>query len=271
MSNPSRNLLDEALDLDGDDVAIYRSSGSGRGCGRVLLIEDCVETSGAFILHHLMKRSLSPQHPSDILIFFSFAHPFSHYDRILRKMGCNLVVQRDNKRFLYHDMLMPKSPGIDGDQEKAIESMLLGLYGKVQRTVELCSLPEGEKNIIIMIDDLSLMEVATNCSSSHVLDFLHYCYSLTTEFGCSIVILNHWDIYSSIERPNPLIQMEYFANVVIKAEPLGTGLASDVHGQLTVLNKRVFQGTGGSKGKIRNFHFRVKESHVEYFHPGSRT
>lgn len=32
--------------------------------------------------------------------------------------------------------------------------------------------------------------------------------------------------------PNPLIQMEYIANVVIKAEPLATGLASDVHGQV---------------------------------------
>lgn len=71
---------------------------------------------------------------------------------------------------------------MDGDQEKAIESMLLGLYGKIQKTVELSSLSEGEKSIIIMIDDLSFMEVATNGSSSRVLDFLRYCYSLTTEF-----------------------------------------------------------------------------------------
>lgn len=41
--------------------------------------------------------------------------------------------------------------------------------------------------------------------------------------------------------------------------------------QLTVFNKRIFQGTGAGKGKIRNFHFRVKESNVEYFIPGSRT
>lgn len=72
--------------------------------------------------------------------------------------------------------------GPDGDQEKAIESMLLGLYGKLQKTVELCSLPETNKNITIMIDDVSLMEVAANGSSNRVLDFLHYCYSLTTEY-----------------------------------------------------------------------------------------
>lgn len=268
MNNPAHNLLDEALGLNDDAVS---GSSCGGGSGSVLLIEDSVETSGAFILHHLMKRSLSPQRPSDVIIFLSFAHPFSHYDRILRKMGCNLVMKRDNKRFLYHDLLMLKYPGPDGDQEKAIESMLLGLYGKLQKTVELCSLPETNKNITIMIDDVSLMEVAANGSSNRVLDFLHYCYSLTTEYGCSVVILDHEDIYSSTDRPSPLLQIEYLANVVIRAEPLATGLASDVHGQLTVFNKGVRHGFGGSKGKIHNFHFKIKENNVEYFYPGSRT
>lgn len=64
------NLLDDAL---------------GGGGGRVFLIEDCVETSGAFVLHHFLKRSLSPN-SSDAVIFLSFSQPFSHYDRILRKM-----------------------------------------------------------------------------------------------------------------------------------------------------------------------------------------
>lgn len=83
MNIPAHNLLDEALGLNDDAVS---GSFGGGGSGSVFLIEDSVETSGAFILHHLMKRSLSPQRPSDVIIFLSFAHPFSHYDRILRKM-----------------------------------------------------------------------------------------------------------------------------------------------------------------------------------------
>ncbi|XP_027086212.1 elongator complex protein 6-like isoform X1 [Coffea arabica] len=261
-SNSANNLLDEALG--------FNDECGGGGGGLLLLIEDRVETSGAFILHHLIKRRLSsPNRPNDVVVFLSFAHPFSHYDRILRKMGCNLGVQKENKRFVYYDMLNLNYPVTDG--EKGAEDLLLSVYGKIQKTVELCSSREGYKNSTIMIDDISLMEVALCGSSNLVLDFLHYCYSLATQFDCLVIILNHEDVYSTVDVPSPLLQMEYLANIVIKAEPLATGLATDVHGQLTVLNKGICQGSGCSKSKIRNFHFRVKENCVEYFYPGSRT
>ncbi|KAI8563733.1 hypothetical protein RHMOL_Rhmol03G0131600 [Rhododendron molle] len=103
------SLLDQAL---GGGLIEDAPSASRSGGGRVLLIEDCVETSAAFVLHHLIKRTLSPPHSSAALIIFAaFAHPFSHYDRILRKMGCNLAVQRDNKRFVFLDMLTFECPG----------------------------------------------------------------------------------------------------------------------------------------------------------------
>jgi hypothetical protein len=52
--------------------------------------------------------------------------------------------------------------------------------------------------------------------------------------GCSLVVLNHEDIYSSTERPALILQMEYLADILIKAEPLATGLATDVHGQVAL-------------------------------------
>lgn len=75
MSSNASNFLEEALEIGGG-----RTIG-----GRVVLVEDCVETSGAFVLHHLMKRVLSPESRGAVLLL-AFAHPFSHYDRILRKM-----------------------------------------------------------------------------------------------------------------------------------------------------------------------------------------
>ncbi|PSR93047.1 Elongator complex protein [Actinidia chinensis var. chinensis] len=266
----SPNLLDQALGLhDGEST---RSA-------RVVLIEDCVETSAAFVLHHLIKRSLSPL-SSAAVIFVAFSQPFSHYDRILRKMGCNLVALRDNKRFTFLDMLTLECPGenqpaflcslSDEDAGKICKGGVLELYGKIQKSVEVSLLPGGSRSITILIDDIFLMEVAAKGSSSHVLDFLHYCRTLTTEFGCSLVVLNHEDIYSSVERPTLILQMEYIAEVIIKAEPLATGFARDVHGQLTVINK------GNSdrlslQNKMCSFHFRVRGNSVEYFYPGSRT
>ncbi|KAL5569197.1 hypothetical protein UlMin_025772 [Ulmus minor] len=247
----SPNLLDEAM---------------GLLAGQVVLLEDSVEISASFVLHHLLKRSLSPQ-SSNVVVFLAFNHPFSHYDRILRKLGCNLVAQRDNNRFFFFDMLMLECP--DGDREKTSGGGLIALYGKIQKVIS--ALPQERKNsVIIMIDDVSLMEVAAKGSTNLVIDFLHYCDTLTSELGCSLVVLNHEDIYSSTERPSLILQMEYLAAVVIKAGPLATGLAADVHGQLTVLNRGIYD-CQGSRYKSSNFHFKVRENSVEYFYPGSRT
>ncbi|GMN51201.1 hypothetical protein TIFTF001_020358 [Ficus carica] len=183
--------------------------------------------------------------------------------------GCNLAAQRDNKRFFFFDMLTWEYPGEKiRDKEKTSGGGLVALYGEIQKVIS--DLPQERKNsVTIIIDDVSLMEVAAKGSTNLVLDFLHYCHTLTSELGCSLVALNHEDIYSSSERPTLILQMEYLAGILIKAEPLATGLAKDVHGQLTVLNRG--NDGQGSRYKICNFHFRVKENNVEYFYPGSRT
>ncbi|KAK9913336.1 hypothetical protein M0R45_037154 [Rubus argutus] len=249
-----RGLLDEALGLQ-------------HLSGRVVLLEDCVETSAAFVLHHLLKRSLSqPLHSSNVVVFIAFAQPLSHYDRILRKLGCNLAAQRDNSKFFFFDMLMDCP---DEDNGKGGDGGLVSLYGKILKTMS--ALPQVNKNCVtVMIDDVSLMEVAARGSTNLVLDFLHYCHTLVSEFGCSLVMLNHEDIYSGMVSPTLILQMKYLADILIKAEPLATGLASDVHGQLTVVNRSIVDGER-SRNKPCNFHFKVKENSVEYFYPGSRT
>lgn len=261
MENRSLNLLDEALGLD------YQTDPWPLR-GKVVLIEDCVETSGCFVLHQLLKRTLSSQSPNNTVIFLAFSHPLSHYDRILRKLGCNLVAQRENGRFFFFDMLKLLCP--DEKEGKTGKGGFTALYWKIQNTI--CALPENNKNhATIMIDDMSLMEVAAHGSSDHVLNFMHYCHTLTSELGCSLITLNHEDIYTSMERPTFTLQTKYLVDVLIKAEPLATGLAADVHGQLTVLNRDFCNVKGSSKNKISNFHFKVKENSVEYFYPGTRT
>ncbi|CAN4094587.1 unnamed protein product [Withania somnifera] len=183
-------------------------------------------------------------------------------------MGCNLTVQRKNRRFVFLDMLTLECPEMEGKQEK---DGLLALYGEIEKAVEIYSSLEGSRTITVMIDDVSLMEVAANGSSNHVLDFLHYCYTLKAKYGCSFVSLNHEDIYSSPNMLPLILQPEYLADVIIKAEPLATGLASDVHGQLIVLNKGSVCDMGSSSSKVRNFHFRIKENNVDYFYPGTHT
>lgn len=76
---------------------------------------------------------------------------------------------------------------LDGDGSKTCEVGLLAAFGKIQKAVEASALAESKGNITIMIDDISLMEVAAHGSSNHVLDFLQYCHTLTTQFVRCIV------------------------------------------------------------------------------------
>lgn len=261
MNSPA-NLLDESLGLRDNMVSASP--------GRVVLVEDRVETSGAFVLHHLMKRALSTQ--AGAVIFVALAHPFSHYDRILRKLGCNLSVQRDNNRLHFLDMLkLEFQSELKGETvQNAIEGGFVELYAMIHRSIETCLRNNVKGSITVMIDDLSLLEIPAHGCGDHVLNFLHYCITLTSEQDCSLVLLIHEDIYSTGETTSLLSHLEYLADVVIKTEPLSTGLAMDVHGQLTVARKGIFEEHRSSLSKISNFHFKVKENGVEYFYPGSR-
>lgn len=70
---------------------------------------------------------------------------------------------------------------LDGDEEKTSGGGLNVLYGKIQNAIS--ALPQESKNsATLMIDDVSLMEVAAKGSTHLVLNFLHYCHTLTSEF-----------------------------------------------------------------------------------------
>ncbi|WVZ56519.1 hypothetical protein U9M48_007036 [Paspalum notatum var. saurae] len=203
---------------------------------RVVVIEDCVEAPGAFILHLLLKRALAG---GGAAAFLALAQPFAHYDRVLRKMV---------------------------EQGK----VLLQIAFEIQRMVEANKTGGNEGQVTIVVDDISLLEVVAHGSVDDVLDFLHYCLTFTSEMDCSLVILIHKDIYAGEENMDLLLHLRYLADLVVKAAPLSTGLAADVHGQLSVVNKGTFHKQSPKSQKVWNFHFKVKENGADFFYPGSR-
>ncbi|KAJ3682787.1 hypothetical protein LUZ60_013014 [Juncus effusus] len=225
--------------------------------GKVVLVEDCVETSGAFLLHLLLKRSLSP--PDSSVVFLGLAQPFHHYYHILRKMGCNLSMQKTNGNLQFLDSLNFSATSKGNSTNQG----LVNLYTDIRKAVEASRL-KNNGCVYIMIDDLSLLEIASNGSQNDILDFLHYCTTLTSEMDCSVIILSHEDVYSSEESFSLLTHLHYISDIIIKASPLSTGLAADVHGQMAVVNKE-------SLGrKVWNFQFKVRENGVDFFYPGTR-
>lgn len=73
---------------------------------------------------------------------------------------------------------------VDRDDAKTGSSVLVSLFEKIYNAV--CALSAENNCITIVIDDIALMEVVANGSSDSVLNFLHYCRTLTSEF------VRHW-------------------------------------------------------------------------------
>ncbi|XP_057862542.1 elongator complex protein 6 [Cryptomeria japonica] len=272
-------LLDEALHLEGNQLLQP---------GKVLLVKDCVATSGAFILTHLIKKILSGSSDSvvwskasgqkvlqsGLVLFVGLSEPFTHYERIARKLGFNLSAYRDNGQFIFIDGLHLECKGSIGAMT---ENALIELYKSIHQTLYGCITLEGNMGCnCIVIDDVSLLEIAAHGSEDLVLDFLHYCRILSLEMGCSLVLLSHQDIYASQSDSRFIKHLEYFADMMIDVEPLNSGIATDVHGQITVIHRTsqedgINSGEGNSpRNMVSNFHFRIKENLVQYFPPGKQ-
>jgi len=54
------------------------------------------------------------------------------------------------------------------------------VFEQIERVVTV--LHQDKKSISIIIDDISFFEVAANGSSDDVLNLLHYCHTLTSEY-----------------------------------------------------------------------------------------
>lgn len=118
--------------------------------------------------------------------FFHFAYSVINY---LREVVVNHMIRYKLLILTcfwwkwFHASMLFSDPSVlwlDEKEGKTGKGGFTALYWKIQNTI--CALPENNKNhATIMIDDMSLMEVAAHGSSDHVLDFMHYCHTLTSE------------------------------------------------------------------------------------------
>lgn len=81
---------------------------------------------------------------------------------------------------------------IDENCGKVVETGLASLFRKVQDAVSSL-LADGKNPITIVVDDISLMEIAANGCLDDVLSFMHYCHTLTSEFvsECCEISMQH--------------------------------------------------------------------------------
>ncbi|KAL2653029.1 hypothetical protein R1flu_021157 [Riccia fluitans] len=215
--------------------------------GSVLVIRDCVACKGCFLLQYLLIKLLMETNIRVVML--GLVEPFSHYARIARKQGCSLQSMRDNGRFVFLEqsqLLTLQGNGTDDEANVTSfsDNPLAAVYLKVREAargnVVVDPAVDGGQKTCIMIDDASVLDIIAGGDHNFVLDFLQYCRALTVKKQrCSVVLLTHQDVYEESPVSSMNLALEYAADTVLTVEPLSTGLAVDVHGQVTILHRTV--------------------------------
>lgn len=241
---------------------------------RVVLVDDSLTSPASFLLLSLLSHILPA--PDSLVIFVALKEPFSHYSRVARKQGCNLVMHRERGSLIYIDLLsksiLEQSSSFLNVASSIIENKLFPLFGIF---VKILKQAPG-KNVWIMIDDISLLEVMAEGNHTHVRDFLHYCKTFASnEQVCSLLLLTHRDVYEAGDETIMAHQLEYISDTIIHVEPLATGQANDVHGQLIVDHRMPFNVDSSSRSALcddfnSSLHYKLLENTVHFFAPGKQ-
>lgn len=242
--------------------------------GHTVLLKDNVKCKGSFLVHYLLAKLLSQA--STRIVLLGLSDPYQHYNRIARKQGCNLQAWRDKGRFIFlglgPEVFESAARGWNCNGEES--NPLAALYLKVRDAAKSMLLGEeprdGGDRTCIIIDDVSVLDVVAGGSQDAVLDFVHYCQALTCgKQRCSVVLLTHQDVYEEPSNSYVELELEYLSNTVVSVEPLSTGLAADVHGQLTI-SHRIGHAPATPVPGLQKFQFRIMENSVDFFLPGQK-
>ncbi|TDH71153.1 hypothetical protein CCR75_006588 [Bremia lactucae] len=186
--------------------------------GQLVVLADCVEASGAFLVHHFTSLYLKAGHR---VCFVSSVNAPDHYAAVGRKLGVNFASYQTKKQLQVLDWTNLEIGSSRTDW--------MPLFEKLQHFSN-----ESEENAVsIVLDDVSTIKWWFG--EAALLDFVRCCKTLTHEKngGANVVLLTHADTNLAIQRPlNPALAD--MATVVLTTQALTTGYSKDIHGTLLV-------------------------------------
>ncbi|KAE8893309.1 hypothetical protein PF005_g7943 [Phytophthora fragariae] len=218
--------------------------------GQLVVLEDCVEAGGGFLVHHFTSLFLQAGHR---LCLVASANTPEHYAAVGRKLGVNFAACQSKQQLQV----------LDWTQLEADERPWTELFD----TLRASATEEGDKGVTIVLDDVSALK--WKFGDVAVLDFVRCCKTLTQEKNgaANVVLLSHADTDLPGSRPLSCALAD-MATVVLITKPLATGYSNDIHGTLSVY--RQSQGLGGSwiHEEPTAIPYKILESTIKCFHSG---
>ncbi|TYZ67224.1 hypothetical protein PybrP1_005561 [[Pythium] brassicae (nom. inval.)] len=233
--------------------------------GEFVVVTDAVESSGAFLMHHLLALFLKAGHR---VCFVHFASSREHYAAVARKLGVNFSTSEAAGAL--HLINCFASP----------PSTLLELFDAIAAVAEADSSKEPTP-VSVVIDDLSALK--WEFGADKVLAFARCCKTLThASNGCAnVVMLSHADTEASgataassqlsqstsskspLKSMNPVLRD--IASVIFSVAPLPSGYSKDVHG--TLMAQRQNSGLEPFRAPV-TLSYKILENTIKCFRSG---
>ncbi|KAI9486832.1 MAG: hypothetical protein EXX96DRAFT_550792 [Benjaminiella poitrasii] len=244
-----------------------------------IVITDTVKSDANFLIHHFVVNQLKGNRN---VVLVGLSQIFNHYFLIGRKLGINLQTFKQSGKLVFLDGLThlneytngtpyppikaPTTPTdtLDMNNNNNSDNILKSFYEKIAVYVK------KQPNTLLILDDISVL-LYNGFSVDQTLAFILKLRSLVEGAESTLLTIMHADeegSEDSDEQDNFIKQIIYGSQLVLQVQPLNSGLARDVHGQLDVIYGPQLDSLAKQNTPQKSMHYKILDNNVHFFAKG---
>ncbi|KAI7905234.1 uncharacterized protein BX663DRAFT_314931 [Cokeromyces recurvatus] len=245
-----------------------------------IAIMDTLKADANFLIHHFIVNQLKGNRN---IVLVGLAQIFNHYFLIGRKLGINLQTFKQSGKLVFIDGLThlneyttetpypsSKAPTAPTDtldfkmNSSSNDEILKSFYKKIADYVR------KQPNTLLILDDISVL-LYNGFSLDQVLTFILKLRSLVENSQGTLVTIMHADEEGSEdndEQDNFIKQILYGSHLILQVQPLHSGLARDVHGQIDIIYGPQLDCFVKQNTPHHSMHYKILDNNVHFFAKG---
>ncbi|KAI8091353.1 uncharacterized protein B0P05DRAFT_527110 [Gilbertella persicaria] len=232
-----------------------------------IAITDTLKSDANFLIHHFIVNHLKNDKP---VVLVGFSQIFNHYFLIARKLGINLQTYKQSGKFVFIDGLThfnPYTPQTPYPPTKAPTAPTATLeYNQDPKSFYETIASHVQPNALIVLDDISTW-IYNGMDHAALLLKLK---ALTERVQGTLLTIMHADEEGTedMEQDNFVKQVLYGSSLILQVQPLHSGLARDVHGQLDIIYGPQSTVMIEKHTPPQSMHYKILDNNVHFFAKG---
>ncbi|KAI8394134.1 uncharacterized protein BYT42DRAFT_553506 [Radiomyces spectabilis] len=242
-----------------------------------IVITDTVKSDANFLIHHFVGNQLKGDRH---VVLVGMAQIFNHYFLISRKLGINLQSYKQSGRFCFIDGLThltsytdgtpypparaPTSPADTLNGSKIPQNACLRtFYDVIKRHVT------DKQHPLLIIDDASIF-MLSGFGIGPVSMFINKLRVLMESVDGTLMTIIHADEEGTEDPEQDAFVKSVLstAHLVLQVQALGSGLARDVHGQLSIIHGPKCLPQAANQIIPQSLHYRILDNNAHFFAKG---